>query len=169
MNFSTNNKDREGTMLRLTNGEFDFFHTSGGLGVPAFTRVAEILANGDLNILGTMGTLSDRNAKKDIEEVDTSQILDRLDEMPIATWRYLRDDKQLHMGPMAQDFWKQFKLGRGDKMICVNDTIGVALASAQELSKQMKEKDKKIDELEKRNEELEKRLLRIEQAIQNIK
>ena len=166
--FAPNNKDRVGAMLRLTNNEFDFFATSAGLvGEPLFTRTAELLGNGDFNILGAMGSLSDKNQKRDIEQVDTGSVLERLAEVPISTWRYKHggEGAALHLGPMAQDFRAAFGLGSDEKILGLGDSAGVALASAQELYKQVQEKEERISDLEKRNDELEARLERIEKAL----
>lgn len=165
--FSANNKDRTGAMMRLFNNEFHWFVTTAGVGVPAFTRNMELLSNGDLNTRGVVGMISDKNKKKDIIEVDTASILDRLAEIPIATWRYKHggDHALNHMGPMAQDFWKAFGLGRDETTLCVSDSAAVALASAQELHKRLKKKEDRIQDLEKANQDLEKRLARLERAL----
>lgn len=94
-------------------------------------------------------TQSDRNAKTKIHPVDGKAILDQVDRMPVSWWVFKDDPKKNHVGPMAQDFHAAFGLdGDDDKHINLTDIAGVSLASIQELSREMKEKDAKIAELQ---------------------
>ena len=163
--WSPNNKDRNGSRIQLFADSIRFWSTGAGLGVPSELLTAVIDPSGNLDLNGVVGMLSDREAKKDIEEVDTAEVLERLTEMPISTWRYKEGDGQSHMGPMAQDFWSAFKLGRGETRLCPSDTAAVAMAAAKELNKRLEAKQGKIAELEKRNAQLEERLRRIEEAL----
>jgi len=123
------------------------------------TNLVEIQADGDVNsATGVFGSISDRNAKTDITPVDSQQVLARVAELPISTWRYKANSDELHMGPMAQDFWAAFRLHEGDKSIALNALSGVALAAIQGLKKELAERDKTIQELETRLTQLETRL-----------
>ncbi len=107
---------------------------------------------------------SDRNAKRDIVEVDERAVLDKVAALPISTWRFKQTD-ELHMGPMAQDFAASFGLGTDDKHINLTDISGVALAAIKALNNVVAEKDAKLLALEKQNAELAARLAAIEQAL----
>lgn len=163
--WSANNEDRVGSLIQLNNDLIRFFRSPAGVGVPTFVQTAELDASGNWDILGTVGTLSDRNAKDDIVEVDTADVLDRLAELPISTWRYKQEENISHMGPMAQDFWAAFQLGKGETRICPSDTAAVAMAAAKELNKRLEAKQEEIAELKKHNADLEERLRRIEEAL----
>jgi hypothetical protein len=70
-------------------------------------------------------------------------------------WSYKAQDPSIeHIGPMAQDFWKQFHVGDSDTTISTIDPSGIALAAIQELAAQNTLKDQRIGELEKEMSEL---------------
>jgi hypothetical protein len=88
-------------------------------------------------ILGGLGgaamgmfSFSDRGMKEDIRPVRT-RVSRALRRLPISTWRYKGDDTR-HIGPMAQDFQKQFGVGDG-KRIHLVDVMGVLLSSMKDL------------------------------------
>jgi hypothetical protein len=92
---------------------------------------------------GSWSTLSDRNAKRDFEVVDTREVLDRVAAMPVYRWRYAEErSAAAHMGPVAQDFRAAFGLGDGDRTIATVDADGVALAAIQGLNAKV---DAKVD------------------------
>jgi hypothetical protein len=114
---------------------------------------------------------SDRNAKRDIVEVDPQAVLDKVAALPISTWRFKQTD-ELHMGPMAQDFAASFGLGVDDKHINLTDISGVALAAIKALNAAVSAKDaqlltqqEKLQALEQQNAELAARLSAIEAAL----
>jgi hypothetical protein len=123
---------------------------------------------GNLNISGTLVAGSDRNIKRNIQTVNTREMLKKVLSLPIQKWEYKADPKGLrHVGPMAQDFSKAFSLGKNDKTIATVDADGVALAAIQGLNQVVLEKDAKIQSLEKRVsqlESLEARLAKLEAA-----
>ena len=117
------------TFTVVASGGFDFYSALGGLGVPA-TGVE--LSPGS----GAWSSLSSRAAKDDIKPVDGAAILAKVAQLPISEWRYKSQaDSIHHIGPMAQDFYRLFRLGDSDEMICAVDPDGVALAAIQELHK----------------------------------
>ena len=130
------------------------------------TDLMEIEADGDVNsATGAFGTLSDRNAKRDIQPVDPADVLAKVAAMPISTWRYKTNSDELHLGPMGQDFWAAFGLHQGPRSIALNDLAGVALAAVQGLNlqievldAQLESKDQVIRELLERVSALEARL-----------
>ena len=125
------------------------------------TVVATSHSNGDFVVLGGLADGSDRNRKENFKSVDTAEILENLASMPVSRWNY-EGDHVTHMGPMAQDFWSLFNVGRGEKEIGKIDADGVAIASIQELYKQLKSKERELEKLREQNGALETRLERIE-------
>lgn len=97
--------------------------------------------------------ISDSAKKTDIQRVDTKFVLDKVCSLPVQQWRYKDqpDPSVRHIGPMAQDFWRAFRLGEDSLGISTIDPDGVALAAIQELAK--------------RNEQLEQRVKQLESAL----
>jgi hypothetical protein len=109
---------------------------------------------------GSWASVSDREKKKDIEEVDAVEVLEKVAGMPVSTWRYRTEESAaLHMGPMAQDFHAAFGLGDSDKSITTIDAGGVALAAIKGLNEKLEEENaalrEKVDRLEERLDRLD--------------
>lgn len=104
--------------------------------------------------------LSDRDAKKDFAPVDGREVLRKLDEVPVQSWRYKWDaaGSTPHLGPVAQEFKAAFFPGRDDTRISTLEFDGVELAAIQGLHSLVKEKDAKITALEQRLADLEAKL-----------
>jgi len=101
-----------------------YFYTNAGLTTGSY------LAAGS----GTWSSVSDRNLKENVAEVDTNELLARLAQVPVTTWNYKsQDDSIRHIGPMAQDFYAAFGVGEDDTHITTVDADGVALAAIQGL------------------------------------
>jgi len=104
---------------------------------------------------GAWAMASDVNVKENIEPVDGREILEKLSEMPIASWNYITQDAGIrHIGPMAQDFDKAFGFGEDNRFINTIDADGVALAAAQQLAKEYAELKERVANLEKAVERL---------------
>ena len=89
--------------------------------------------------------ISDRNLKEHFKPVHGTQILENLKGISIQTWNYKFEDSSIrHIGPMAQDFYAAFNVGKDDKHIDMIDASGVALAAIQELYQMLQEKDEEI-------------------------
>lgn len=117
---------------------------------------------------GSWSSLSDRNAKSNLQPVDSREILDRVAQMPISTWNYNSQDTSVrHLGPMAQDFATAFGLGEDDKHITTIDADGVALAAIQGLNQLVKEKNAELETLKAQNRRLEERLDALENRLSN--
>ena len=123
---------------------FGFFITEEDSGVTEFILSR---GTGNLTIAGTLMQNSDVDRKTNIHPVDPSEVLARVTELPISTWAYKEDEKTLHLGPMAQDFFRQFGLGDSDRTIATIDTSGVALAAIQGLKQELDQKNAEILEL----------------------
>lgn len=106
-----------------------------------------------------MCPMSDRNAKSDLQAVDVADILRRVVDLDITTWRYKKDPADVrHLGPMAQDFKAAFNLWNTDRMIFPLDATGVSLAAIQGLHRRLVAAEAERDELHARLERLERRL-----------
>ena len=122
---------------------------------------------------GALHQASDRNMKKAFSFVSAREVLDKVVEMPVTSWRFKsEDDSVRHIGPVAQDFMAAFGYGVNDTHITSTDADGVALAAIQGLYAMQREKDEEITalrwhnaQLHSRNDALEARLARLEKAI----
>jgi endosialidase-like protein len=137
--------------VRATGGVRFVTHTNGTTGAE--------LAPGS----GTWSSISDRNAKENFSRVNGRAILEKVAQLPVATWNYKSQDKSIrHIGPMAQDFHSAFGVGENDRTITTVDADGVALGAIQglneKLEEQIKAKDSQIRSLEQRIEKLERLL-----------
>ena len=98
---------------------------------------------------------SSRELKTDFSLLDGKEVLLRLSEIPVMSWRYKEEDETaLHFGPAAEDFQAAFQLGDG-KTITNIDADGVAFAAIQGLYTTVQEKDARIEQLEARIAALE--------------
>jgi len=116
--------------------------------------------NGNLTTMGTVNGASSRALKENILNIDTTQVLDKIANLGVYTWNYIKEnDAVTHLGPMAEDFHEAFGLN-GDKTdkISYTDISGVALAAIQELKKESDLKSAKIIELENKLSIIEQRL-----------
>ena len=150
---------RDFNKLSSADDEFSVF-ASGG--VRFFTNqtatTGVVLAPGG----GSWSSVSDRDAKENLEPVDVREVLELVAGMPVWSWNYKSQaDSIRHMGPMAQDFHAAFGLGVSEKLIDTIDPDGVALAAIQGLKGLVDEKDAEIAELRERVARLEGALERL--------
>ena len=76
--------------------------------------------------------VSDRDAKKDILDVERDAVLLGLLGTPVFTWSYRASSPEIrHMGPMAQDFHAAFGLGGSDKTMTALDELEIAIHAAR--------------------------------------
>ena len=102
--------------------------------------------------------ISDRAVKANVASVDPVDMLNRVRDLPIATWNYTSDDAAIrHIGPMAQDFAATFGVGGDDRHIHPIDGHGVALAAIQGLAAE-------VERLREENATLAARLAALEQV-----
>lgn len=114
---------------------------SGGLTVPL-----QLYNNGDVKMAGTLYANSSKYLKENISEVSFNEILESVQSLPVYTWNYIgKNQEARHIGPMAQDFYELFGLGRDDEHISSLDVNGVSLAAIQALYARIKELEKQVD------------------------
>jgi hypothetical protein len=172
--------------MRLNNGiaNWAFSNTPAGVftvnkvgsGGQEFTVGTRFDAGGNtMQVQGSVqGTkfvaTSSREMKTDFTTLDGQEVLAKLAEIPVMSWRYKTDDEtDRHFGPVAEDFQSAFQLGDG-KTIANIDADGVALAAIQGLHSMLEEKSAALEELraEKDQEiaDLTKRLAVLEEHLQ---
>ena len=108
---------------------------------------------------GAWSVYSDRNGKDDVRAVDTTEVLRKVMDVPVATWNWKGQDPSIrHMGPMAQDFHAAFGLGERPTAISTVDADGVALAAIQGLKRELDVRAARIEALERRLKAIERRI-----------
>jgi hypothetical protein len=133
---------------------------------PGSGAVFTLDTNGDLDIAGALSQSSDARLKEAIAAIDGADLLARLAELPILAWSFKADGAGVrHLGPMAQDFYRLFGLGKDERHIAPLDASGIALAAIQELHRQVRDKDAALEELRRQNARLEARLAALESKL----
>jgi Chaperone of endosialidase len=114
-----------------------------------------------LSSAGAWTNASDQALKHGFRPLDKQDVLERVARMPITNWSYKAEKPSVrHIGPMAQNFYKAFRLGLDDKHITTIDEGGVALAAIQGLYSQNQR-------LDRDNRALERRVRLLEQQLQS--
>ena len=110
--------------------------------------------------------LSDQALKENFVSLDGQGILQQLSLIPITQWNLKSQGAStLHIGPMAQDFYGAFGLGKSERHISTLDADGIALLSIQTLYGMVLERDQMLAEQSKQIEELQARLAALEQLV----
>jgi hypothetical protein len=128
------NDEASGERWRFTNAGSKFAINNVGLDSPG-TEMS-VFKNGDMVIGGLLTENSDVNAKRDFEPLDAREVLAKIVDLEVLEWSYIDAPNQRHIGPMAQDFYAAFGLGRDNKHIATLDTSGVALVGIQALAEE---------------------------------
>jgi hypothetical protein len=90
---------------------------------------------------------SSRAVKTDFQTIDGKEVLVRLAEVPVMSWRFKTEDEDArHVGPVAEDFQAAFQLGDG-KTISTMDAGGVTMAAVQGLYALLQERERDLHEL----------------------
>jgi trimeric autotransporter adhesin len=99
---------------------------------------------------GSWASLSDRAAKTAVDPISGRSVLAKLDSIPVATWSYrAQDDSIRHIGPMAQDFYRAFRVGEDRRHIDSVDADGVALAAIKGLNRKVQHLQRQVASLKK--------------------
>jgi trimeric autotransporter adhesin len=125
-----------GTFSSTANNQFNV-RASGGVRIAttsAGTVGAQLAAGAT-----SWTTLSDRNAKKNFQPLDSLEILDKLASIPVTRWNYNweQDSEVPNIGPVAQDFKAAFYPGRDDTGISTLEFDGLELAAIQGLNQKL--------------------------------
>jgi len=127
-----------------------------------------IRINGNLNVTGdisgTFNRNSDAHLKEQVCDIDQNSILDKVNSIEILEWQY-KGSNERHIGPMAQEFYAAFGLGKGETTIATIDADGVALAAIQALYARTENRAKMAESRMSRLEEEVAELRRILRSI----
>ncbi|HEX5869671.1 MAG TPA: tail fiber domain-containing protein [Longimicrobium sp.] len=127
---------------------------------------------------------SSMTLKENFAGVDGEDVLARMRRIPVNTWNYIDEGRQSrHLGPFAEDFWREFELGNEPLAIGHLDIDGVNFAGIKaldartlELQSTVATQAQRIERLEtdnaalqtanarmqERNAEMEARIARLE-------
>lgn len=106
---------------------------------------------------GTWASVSDKNVKTNIIQLNYLDILNKYNDFDISKWSYKSEtsieNKEIekdvyHIGVMAQDFYNAFGLGTSNKLITSLDVAGVNMAAIKALiaeNNTLKERLEKIE------------------------
>ncbi|HEX8466490.1 MAG TPA: tail fiber domain-containing protein [Allosphingosinicella sp.] len=104
---------------------------------------------------GVFNCTSSRATKMNFASVSGTDVLAKVRALPITTWNYISEGNDVrHLGPMAEDFYKAFGLGVGDKSIGVQDLASVSLAGVKALEARTAELQGKSEEVERLRSEV---------------
>lgn len=93
--------------------------------------------------------------KENFLDVDGEDILQRMRRIPVNTWNYIDEGRQSrHLGPFAEDFWREFGLGNEPLAIGHLDIDGVNFAAIKALDERTVELRTRTTELEARTAEV---------------
>jgi len=147
--------------VRATGGAY-FASAINGSGVPI--AGAQLSAGSS-----SWSALSDRDSKADFSAIDSRQVLEKLAQIPITTWRYKAQEPSIrHIGPMAQDFMAAFGVGEDEKHISTVDSDGVALAAIQGLYQVSREKDAEIAQQQQQIADLQAQVDALERRLDDL-
>ncbi|MBW2462288.1 MAG: tail fiber domain-containing protein [Deltaproteobacteria bacterium] len=106
--------------------------------------------------------VSDREQKEAIVVVDSNDVLERLSRLPISEWSYREEAGSVrHVGPMAQDFHREFGLGADNRHIHPVDAAGVTMAALQALTE-------RVEALGRENEALRESNVRLHERVEDL-
>ena len=113
---------------------------------------------------------SSMTLKENFLDVDGDDVLARMRRIPVNTWNYIDEGRQSrHMGPFAEDFWREFGLGNDPLAIGHLDIDGVNFAGVKALDARTQEMQAALDrqaeeirELRAENQTLQARNARLE-------
>jgi len=89
---------------------------------------------------GTWTNASSRSLKENFTELDSAEVLSKINSLDITRWNYKTESAgTTHIGPVAEEFYEAFQVGgaNGRNSISSIDPAGVALLGIQALSKRL--------------------------------
>jgi trimeric autotransporter adhesin len=136
------------------NGGVYFGNSTLAVNVPA-GRFINTNSGAHLTTGGVWTNASSRTLKQNFTPINALEILNKVNQLAITTWRYKSSPEGEHIGPMAEDFKVAFGLAGDGKSIGTVDADGVALAAIQGLNA-------KLEQLALENAALRQRLTALE-------
>jgi hypothetical protein len=108
---------------------------------------------------GVFNCTSSRSTKENFSEVNSKDVLAKIRRLNMSTWNYIAEGRESrHIGPMAEDFYKEFGLGTSDKSIGIQDLASVSLAGVKAL-------EDRTEQLQTENSELKAKLSTVEDQL----
>ena len=87
---------------------------------------------------GSWASVSDVHKKENFLDVNYESVLEGIDNLKIRSWNYKSQSRTIrHIGPMAQDFYKEFKVGENNITISSVDMDGVILSGIKGLNNRL--------------------------------
>jgi hypothetical protein len=112
---------------------------------------------------------SSKTLKENFLDVDGDDVLERMRRIPINTWNYTDEGRQSrHMGPFAEDFWREFGLGSEPLAIGHLDIDGVNFAGVKALDARTEGHADRIQALEAAVAERDARIQALETRLQRL-
>lgn len=112
---------------------------------------------------------SSRTVKENFATVDLEDVLIRMRDVPVTTWTMIgAKERALHLGPVAEDFYRGFGLGIGETTIGMGDIDGVNFAAAKALEARTRELRAQVGTLESENAALRERQAEMEARIARL-
>jgi len=114
-----------------------------------------VTINGTFEVTAGISNPSSRKLKKNFEQINTAEILDKIANLSIEKWVYKHRDDELHIGPIAEEFYETFGLGASSEQISTIDSDGIALAAIQALKSENDELRQLISALQAQVEDIQ--------------
>jgi hypothetical protein len=97
---------------------------------------------------GNWHTASSRSVKMNFAPLNQEEVLQKIDQLEVARWNYKSQGPSVtHIGPYAEDFYRQFKTGVSDDALGPMDEGGVTLAGVKALSERLNRQQQQIEGL----------------------
>ena len=124
----------------------------------------------DIPTNGTAWTTpSERRLKENIVELDPSDILSRIETLPIYEYNYIGTDSNMKCrGPMAEEWHSTFPSSKNKQGIDTQDLDGIALASIKGLIQEVRNTQEMINELKNHTHELVDQINILTQKIKHL-
>lgn len=162
--------DGDGLSVRpnLTVGSHAVIKGKLGVGVSS-VPTAQLHVAGNGVIEGDVALGSSRSIKHAIRPLDAASVLETVRDLPLYHWIYKADPVQAeHVGPMAEEFYAAFGLGRDDKHVSPSDSAGLALAAVQGLDDELQNLRASRRELVEQNRGLVRRVQELERVVATL-
>lgn len=114
----------------------------------------------------SMSCASSMTLKENFVDIDGDDVLARMRRIPVNTWNYTDEGRESrHMGPFAEDFWREFGLGAEPLAIGHLDIDGVNFAGVKALDERTSSHADRIQALEAAVAERDARIRELAEAV----
>jgi hypothetical protein len=117
-------------------------------------RFANVIGGIAQGAAGGLAMKSSEDYKENKMSIKDGETSDKIKNMRIEKWDYKEGmaDEEKHIGPYAEEFQKNFKIGDGES-IKFQDAIGVTMKAVQDLAKNVDMLEKMISEKDKKKKD----------------